>query len=289
MDERVRSLHHQAMHRVFASLLLLLSTPCAWAQTRAVDEYLAAVDRGETALTREYGSCVDAKPDFKMDEYNAAAERLNHELEIVMRRVIGPVTPPRPFSGPGELNPGLGCGLGMDALDGIRFWTGAGDNWSTLLVTTGDLLRRWLKRYEPEHPQWQADLDAAFASGELNTEMIDREAWREVFATLPVDKPAGVDAVFAFLGQSGNGSVIWPPTMVSVYLRKRDRIFLVDLALDTKFTPIVACGDPNQPEPSDENAERFNKCWKQRGAQEPAFVAAGRQAQAFVNALAAVE
>ncbi len=204
-----------------------------------------------------------------------------------MRRVIGPVTLPRPFASAGELNPGLGCGIGMDALDGLRYWTGAGDNWSSLLVTTPDLLRRWLKRYEPEHPQWQADFDAAFGSGELNTEVTDREAWREVFAPLSIEKPAGVDVVFAFLGESGNGSLIWPPTMISVYLRKRDRIFLVDLALDTKFTPIADCGDPNQPTPSDENVARFNNCWKQRGKGEPAFVAASRQAQAFVNALAA--
>jgi len=287
MDARAPRLHDHAMHRVFVSLVFLLAAPSAWAQARAVDEYFAAVDRGEAALTREFGSCADAKPDFRMDDYNTAAERLNHELDLVMRRVIGPVTPPRPFSGTGDLNPGLGCGLGMDALDGIRFWTGAGDNWSTLLVTTPDLLRRWLKKYEPEHPQWQADLDAAFGSGELNTEMIDREAWREVFANLAIDKPAGVDATFAFLGQSGNGSLIWPPTIISVYVRKRDRIFLVDLALDAKFTPIAACGDPNQPTPSDESLARFNDCWKQRGANEPAFVAATRQAQAFVNALAA--
>src|SRR5262249_46744313 len=155
-------------------------------------------------------------------------ERLNRGLDPVMRRAVGRVMPPPPFSGDGDLNPGLGCGLGMDALDGIRFWTGAGDNFSSMLVTTVDLLRRWLKKNEPDHPQWQAELDAAFGSGQLNTEMIDREAWREVFAALSIDKPAGVDAAFAFLGQSGNGSLIWPPTIISVYVRKRDRIFLAD-------------------------------------------------------------
>ena len=275
------------MYRALAFLSVLLLAPSVWAQDSTADDYSAARDQGEAALTQKFGSCTDAKPDFKTEEYDAEAVRLNRGLDPLLRRAVGPITPPRPFSGEGELNPGLGCGLGMDALDGIHFWTGANDNWSTLLVTTGDLLRRWLKRNEPDHPQWQAELDAAFAGSQLTTDLIDREAWREVFAALPIDKPAGVDAAYAFLGQSGNGSLIWPPTMISFYVRKRDRIFLADLSLATKFTPIADCGDPNQPEFSDENLARFNNCWKQRGAKEPAFVAAGRQAQAFVNALAA--
>jgi hypothetical protein len=279
--------HHCHMQRMLASVLFLLAAPLAWAQSPAADDYFAAVDRGEAALTQKYGPCASPKPGVKMEDYDAEAERLNRGLDPLMRLAIGRISLPRPFFGDGNLNPGLGCGLGMDALDGIRFWTGSGDNWSGLLVTTSDLLRRWLKTNEPDRPQLQADLDAAFRTSQLTTEVIDREAWREVFAALAVDKPAGVDAAFAFLGQSGNGSLIWPPTMISVYLRKRDRIFLADLSLATKFTPIEACGDPNKPAWSEENLARFNQCWKERGAAEPAVVAATRQALAFINALAA--
>jgi hypothetical protein len=275
------------VRRILAVLVVLLVAPCAWAQSPAVDEYFAAFDQGEAALAQKYGPCANPKPGIKMEDYDAEAERLNHDLDPLMRLVVGRVSLPRPFFGEGTLNPGLGCGLGMDALDGIRFWTGGGDNWSGMLVTTTDLLRHWLKKNEPDRPQLQADPDAAFRTSQLSTEVVDREAWREVFAALAIDKPAGVDAAFAFLGESGNGSLIWPPRMISVYLRKRDRIFLVDLSLATKFTPIEACGDPNKPAWSEENLARFNQCWKDRGAAEPAFVAATRQAQAFVNALAA--
>jgi len=274
------------MLRAFA-LLVLLVAPCAWAQSPALDDYIASFDRGEAALTEKFGPCATPRPGIKMEDYDAEAERLNRGLDPLMRLVVGRVSLPRPFFGDGALNPGLGCGLGTDALDGIRFWTGSGDNWSSLLVTTNDLFRRWLKKNEPDRPQLQTDLDAAFRSGQLNTEVVDREAWREVFAALAIDKPVGVDAAFAFLGQSGNGSLIWPPNIISFYVRKRDRIFLADMTLATKFTPIEACGDPNKPTWSEENQTRFNQCWKERGASEPAFVAAGRQAQAFVNALAA--
>ena len=279
------------MHRISLLLFCLLIAPSAWGQQSAVDEYWAARERGEAALTQKFGSCADAKPDFKMDEYNAEAERLNGELEPLMRRVIGRATPPAPFSGDGSFAPGLGCGLGMDALDGIRLWAegSGGADGSSMVLTTAGLLRRWLQRNEPNHPQWQANLDAAFRSGDLNTEMIDAEAWREAFAILPIDKPAGLDAAFAVLGESGNGSLIWPPQMISFYVRKGDRIFLADLALATRFAPLEACGDPNKPTWSEENLARYNNCWKQRGDKEPAFADAVRQAQAFVDALAAVQ
>jgi hypothetical protein len=275
------------MRRIFGLLALSLAAASARAQSPALDDYAAAVDRGEAALTEKFGPCANLKPDVKIEDYDAEADRLNRGLDPLMRLIVGRISLPRPFFGEGALNPGLGCGLGTDALDGIRFWTGSGDNWSSLLVTTTDLLRRWLKKNEPDRPQLQADPDAAFRTSQLTTEVTDREAWREVFATLAIDKPAGVDAAFAFLGQSGNGSLIWPPNMISFYVRKRDRIFLADLSLATKFTPIAACGDPTKPAWSEENLARFNQCWKERGATEPAFVAATRQAQAFVNALAA--
>jgi hypothetical protein len=274
------------MHRALAVLVLLFA-PAVWAQSPAFDEYVAAFDLGEAALTQKYGPCANLKPGVKMEDYDAEAERLNRGLDPLMRLAVGRISLPRPFFGDGNLNPGLGCGLGTDALDGIRFWTGSGDNWSSLLVTTNDLFRRWLKKNEPDRPQLQADLDAAFRTSQLNNEVTDREAWREVFAPLAIDRPAGVDAAFAFIGQSGNGSLIWPPNIISFYVRKRDRIFLADMTLAIKFTPIEACGDPNKPAWSEENLARFNQCWKERGASEPAFVAAARQAQAFVNALAA--
>jgi hypothetical protein len=286
VDADIACLHHSSMHRVLA-LLVLLFAPAAWAQSPALDDYVAAFDRGEAALAQKYGPCANLKPNVKMEEYDAEAERLNRDLDPLMRLVVGRISVPRPFFGEGSLRPGLGCGLGTDALDGIGFWTGSGDNWSSLLVTTTDLLRRWLKKNEPDRPQLQADPDGAFRTNQLTTELIDRDSWREVFAALAIDKPAGVDAAFAVLGEGGNGSLTWPPNMVSVYLRKRDRIFLADLSLATKFTPIEACGDPNKPAWSEENLARFNQCWKERGASEPAFVAAARQAQAFVNALAA--
>ncbi len=278
------------MRRAFSLLVCLLIASQARAQPSAVDAYIAARDHSEAALAQKFGSCEHPKPALKTDAYDAEAQRLDRELEPLLRQAVGRAVLPRPFSGEGEFIPGLGCGLGADALDGLVFSTGgAGGNWSMMVVSTPELLRHWLRKYEPSHPAWQANPDEAFGRGDLTTDLIGRDSWREVFARLPIDKPAGVDAAFAVLGEGGNGDLMWPPRMISFYVRKGDRIFLVDLDLDTKFTPIEACGDPNKPMWSVENAARFNDCWKQRGAKDPAFAAAGRQAQAFVNALATVQ
>src|SRR5205814_8396228 len=155
-------LHHPSVYPTLALVVVLLLAAIAWAQSPAVDGYFAAVDRGEAALTQKFGPCANPNPGVKMEDYDADAERLNRGLDPLLRLVVGRVSLPRPFFGEGALNPGLGCGLGMDALDGIRFWTGSGDNWSSLLVTTTDLLRHWLKKNEPDRPQLQADPDAAF-------------------------------------------------------------------------------------------------------------------------------
>ncbi len=61
------------------------------------------------------------------------------------------------------------------------------------------------------------------------------------FAFLPVDRPAGIDAVTVFLGTGGNGDLLWPPRLLSVYLRKGERVYVAWAELATKFTALEAC------------------------------------------------
>ena len=283
------------MRRVQAPLLflfgfLLVAAPAIGQQPTSAD-YLAARDRASAALVEKFGPCSKPKPGLSEDALDAEATRLSKELEPAMQRAIGHVDLPHEFSILHFQASGLGCGVGVDALDGLRFTNGpVSSDSSTMLVTTGDILRGWLKRNEPDHPEWQADPDTAFRS-RAGPDLMYRDGWWASFAAMPIDKPVGVDAVVVLLGEGGNGDLIWPPTGLSVYLRMRDRIVLADVALATPFVAIAACSNAERgtirpPDASPDALGRSNKCWEQRGRQEPAFTAAIRQAQDFVNQLA---
>jgi hypothetical protein len=190
----------------------------------------------------------------------------------------------------------------MDALDGIVFSKGEGLDYTVVLVTSDGILRRWLAL--PPHPAdaaLQADPDAAFADGRLDSSVIDQASWRAVFAVMPIARPAGVDVASAFLGTGGNGDLFWPPRLIDAYVRKGDRVLIANAALETKFAALEACDAPSRaaeakarlaqpPELmrlTQEAADAFNDCWMKRGRDQPAFAAALRQAQALVDDLAA--
>lgn len=143
----------------------------------------------------------------------------------------------------------------------------------------------WTSNGCPGRPDLKKEEVAALQARlevELDAGVITMDGWMAPFAFLPVDRPADVDAVTVFLGTGGNGDLFWPPRLLSIYLRKGDRVLIADAALATKFGALEACDALRQ-----ESVDAFNDCWVKRGRDQPAFAAALRQARALVDELAA--
>ena len=280
-----------AMRLSMALLLVwgLLGVSVASAQQPTPPDFYAARDRARQEVGWTSGSCA-GRPDLTENDFAALQARLVGELDALLRRTLGSVAAPKGFSGEGAWTPGLGCGLGMEALDGIAFSSGQADDRATVLVTSDAILRRWLAQPslrralgadDRAYAALLAEPDAAFADGRIDFSIVDFASWREVFAFLPVLRPAGVDAAAAFLGTAGNGDLAWPPRLIWVYLRQGDRIFLADADLEAPFGALAACDARRSA------IDAFNACWKERGGDQAEFAAAHWQAQALVDALAA--
>jgi hypothetical protein len=284
------------MQRHLIAILALLVMSSAWAQQPTGIDYFAARDHARATLYEKFGKCGKAAfpTPGKEAEFEVAVKRLDGELDAMMRRMLGLVVAPKGFSGPGSSNTSVAsCGVGMEALDGVVWSVTVGDRHTKMLMTPDAVLRRWLAINDPPQPELQAHLDAAFREARITAAVIDMDAWMEAFAFLPIDKPRDVDAASVFLGEGGNGSVIWPPLELGVYLRKRNRIYIAYVPLATPFAPLKAC-DTLRREAEVASGDRdelalkaFNKCWQERGRNEPAFAAAIRQAQSFIDDLAA--
>lgn len=283
-----------SIHRALLGLtVLLLAAHSAWAQQSAVDDYFATLDRA-IATMRAADKYHNATRE-QQSELNALAGRLSSDLEARLRRILGSIVAPPGFTGQGEWTGLTWGGLGGDRLDGIKF---DAKQTGTVVVTSDAILRSRLARNSPSEPGFRRDLDADFARGDLKADIIISEAQFRPFAFLPVDKPAGVDALTALVGETASDFLIWPPTEISLYLRKGERVYVADLQLATRFTPIAACDPGNYlvqsddgsywkgGEGSEEALARNNKCWAERGKDNPGFAAALRQAQAFIDDLA---
>ena len=277
------------MRLLLLSVAMFIGVATAAAQRPTAADFYAARDGARQELGWTSDSCA-GRPDLTEKEFAALQARLVGELDALLRRVIGSVAAPKGFSGEGAWWPALSCGLGMDALDSIVFSRGQDDDRATVHVTSDAILRRWLAQPsvrralasdDRAYAALLADPDAAFADGGIDFSIVDLASWREAFASLPVVRPAGVDAALAFIGTSGNGDLAWPPRLIWVYLRQGDRIHLADADLAAKFAALAAC-DARR-----EAIDAFNACWKERGGDQPAFAAAHWQAQALVDALAA--
>ncbi len=283
---------------LFPLLSLLVLFPASAQQPSGVDFYTAR-DRARQTIGWTSAGCA-GRPDLPEREFDALKVRLSAELDTTLRQVIGSLATPKSFSGQGEWSPGLGCGLGMDALDGIAFWNGKlGEQAETVLVTTDGILRRWLGAAGGSHIRLQNDPDAGFRDGRLSAADIYQDGWMAPFAFLAIAKPPSVDAATVFLGQGGNGNLNWPPQLLSAYVRKGERIHVGHFNLATPFAPLEACDAPRRAAESkarsaeheqwtrlmDEALEAFNKCWDARGRDQPAFAAALRQAQSLVDDL----
>jgi len=177
--------------RMVLIVFLLIAAPRAWAQSPE-EAYVAARVRT--------GAVLEEKSKTGGNAWDSAYDQAKSNLEAQLRRVMGPVPPPKGFSGAGTFSPdALCCGLGVGMLDGILFQSGSG----SVLVTTESLLRLWLQ----EHKNWwkndplATDPKAALQSSTFYTQAISAEEMAQFasahdFQLLAVD---GVDTQYMWI------------------------------------------------------------------------------------------
>jgi hypothetical protein len=219
--------------RTLVIVLLLIASPLAWAQSPE-EAYLAARIQAGAAL-EEKAKTADAFDTTKPGggTWYTAHNQARSLIETQLRRVLGPVAPPRGFSGAGAFSPDtLCCEAGTGMLDGILFQNTKG----SVLVTTEGLLRSWLR----EHKNWwkddplATDPKAALQSSAFYTQAISADAAVTLFAPLPIHAPAGATLAVAELALQCNGSCALPLYVaVAVIKGGRVHVALVDAVLPT--------------------------------------------------------
>jgi hypothetical protein len=300
--------------RTLVIVLLLIAGPLAWAQSPE-EAYLAARVQAGAAL-EEKAKAADAFDTTKPDggTWYTAHDQARSILEAQLRRVLGPVPSPKGFSGAGTFSPDtLCCWQGVGMLDGIVFQSAKG----SVLVTTEGLLRSWLK----EHKNWWKDdplaIDpkAALQSSAFYTQAISADAAVTLFAPLPIHAPAGTTLAVAELALQCNGSCALPLYVaVAVIKGGRVHVALVDATLATatpgtcdavwkdfrdRYKAAYAAYEAAKETPrayellqaagrlDTEGGAAVDKCRKSQPAGVAAFPGLTRQAQEFVDALAA--
>jgi hypothetical protein len=209
--------------RMVLIVFLLIAAPRAWAQSPE-EAYVAARVRT--------GAVLEEKSKTGGNAWDSAYDQAKSNLEAQLRRVMGPVPPPKGFSGAGTFSPdALCCGLGVGMLDGILFQSSSS---SSVLVTTESLLRLWLQ----EHKNWwkddplATDAKTALQSSAFYTQAISTDAAVTIFAPLPIRAPAGATLAVAGLATQCNGSCSLP-LYIAAAIVKGGRVYvaLVDAAL----------------------------------------------------------
>jgi hypothetical protein len=262
-------------------LLVLLMAPVCRAGP-AEQVYFTARDPAIAMLEQKFNSLEPAATDKFQAEYN----RASGAVEAQLRRLMGPVPPPKGVSGAGTL-------------DGILFRNGH----DIVLVTTEGLLRHWLEENSKAY-HFPTDPAAALRSDDFYTPAIGADAAVSIFAPLPIRAPAGASAAVALLGEQTQALPVWPPNRIAVSLVKSGWIYIALVEPTLKLQPIAACdaalkeltakasaaftaGDSQTAIRLEaEGAGAFQKCWAERARKEGALAAPTRQAQAFAHALA---
>jgi len=210
--------------RMVLIVFLLIAAPRAWAQSPE-EAYVAARVRT--------GAVLEEKSKTGGNAWDSAYDQAKSNLEAQLRRVMGPVPPPKGFSGAGTFSPdALCCGLGVGMLDGILFQSSSSSG--SVLVTTESLLRLWLQ----EHKNWwkddplATDAKTALQSSAFYTQAISTDAAVTIFAPLPIRAPAGATLAVAGLATQCNGSCSLP-LYIAAAIVKGGRVYvaLVDAAL----------------------------------------------------------
>lgn len=262
------------MRRLLA-LLLLLAAP-AWALSPEEAAYVAERDRANAAL----------EANWDQDTHDRAVESLTRQL----RRIVGP--PPKGFDDSSEMNTTLCCGVGSSKLDGMAF----GD----VVVTTEGLLRHWLAALKPPR-----DVATGIEEGaDLYSSGLVGDAAVDVYATVPIARPAGAARAMAHLALASQAGSLWPPQEIGVIVQKGDRVFVTYRKVTT-VPSLPACeavlakgmadarvawqagkrDDSDRLEAAASTA--YVDCWNAHAREAAAWPAILRQAQALADAFAA--
>jgi hypothetical protein len=262
--------------RTVLAFLLLFAAP-AWALSPEEAAYIAARDRAAKALEQKWDS--------------AAHDKAIGALTPMLRRIVGP--PPKGFAGPGEMvRDSLCCGAGSDKLDAIAFGDAA--------VTTEGLARYWLG----DKPKQPIDLDAKLREGEDLYSGLTGDAAVTVYATLPIERPAGAAQAVAHVALTSQSGAFAPPREVGVIVRKGGRLVLIldkaaaPLELPACEAPLAAALDKaaavraaGKADESftleNEASDAYVRCWSLRLRETTAYPALVQQAQRLADSLAA--
>jgi hypothetical protein len=261
------------MRRLLALLLLALAAP-ACALTPEEAAYIAERNRAVAALEQKWT--------------NEAHDRAIASLTPKLKRIVGP--PPKGVAGETYIIPDtLCCGVELGKVDAVVF--------GEVAVTTTGLLQHWLNAKVTPPPT----LDAALADGEAIYAIgLAGDPAVEVYATLPITKPAGATTAVAHLAL---GSQAGSPQDLGVIVRKGERVFLTfrkvaavpalqvcedGLARDMK--PADAARTAGKTDESfrleAEASAAYARCWRTHAREAAAYPAILRQAQELADAFA---
>ena len=243
--------------------------------------------------------------------------RLLHDLEGTLRRVVGPVAV-KGFWAPGHANlQTLSADVGAGALDAMSFQTR--DQKTDLYVTTERVFLMWLKEHEvwfPDEPPLPQDAKDALHVASFYTQAISADAAISLYGSPPVAPPGDATLAIAQLDGASQDQPAPRPDQLTVSVMRRGKVLMIVTPLNTAFSPIPACDAlratyETQREALSGAAEKKRKaaaadtvdeasmdalthleaeaaaatlrCFATHAKDQPAFAAAGAQAQALVD------
>ena len=265
---------------------LLLFSPAGWAQQTSAADFYAAYTH---ALAKYRPALLLSHPTPEQARLIAELPQVERDLEATVRRLVGPVSAPKGFTGNGKWNGNFAPVAFEKGASGILF-SQSDPIWDHpyVLVSTVDLLRQWPSL----PPEARADPELLFRESlQGSTEIMFKGVWSVTAGLLPIKPSPGIDVAIAAANSTGNGFLgARPPNEISVYARKGDRIYIASVPPATAFPSTVSCDvdlraaqeitDPVLLRPL------AKQCWENGAKDDPATAAATRQAQAFSDDLA---
>jgi hypothetical protein len=297
--------------RIASRILLLLCLLASAAQAASPeDAYIAARDK--------YISKIKAmeKAKAKDEKIQAEQEKARADLEARLRALLHDVSV-KGFPAAGKLNleslTDSDVGFGM--LDGLVYAEG-GEQGPQLLVTTRDLLDKWLAaraREKDAATRLPADLYAALPLDKFYTLSIGGDAAFTTSANLGPTRPEGAEWIRAMLGGWAQDIGPNPNYLIVVTLVKGGKVYIGSLHPKSAIGEIAACQavwtqalqkveklraayqasglkDEKAFEESTKAEEKgdrdFHACFLERASKEPFYPALVKEAQEFADRIA---
>jgi hypothetical protein len=287
------------MPRLLLALILSVSAAVCALAASPVDAYIAARD----AYVKKF-----ADVDPGNEAYDKAHDAALRDLAARLKKIIGPSEfkgfPKEPTINLESLSSG-DKGFGM--LDALRY--SSRDEKTQIVVTTQELLDKWLRANKDEVPQ---DAAAALKSEAFLTRALYTDAAFFTYAELPVANPG--DAAFASALLVARSQDVGPlaPDEIVVALTRGARVYLVTTPAAAKVSLNAACDNVRKQsearaqrvldeyqktEPKDEKLfdrythiqeeadQAYRGCFASRAKSERWFPALVKQAQGLVDAL----